>query len=187
MPLCCGIGRRITALSPPQNRTHPFPSMRLPGQESLALSWQSRVAPRWVCLQPQGPYLTYAIVPLCSPFLSPDPLSHVSPLSGWVSPLTRPDPAGYGFPVPFGCWPSLLGTSSPPGVLVFPHGRPTDIQGTRPIFHCQTPKGLSRSASIECSRGGRSLYAGAWCPRREASRTLCHGPIHRLCQPSSGE
>src|SRR5712692_6494207 len=112
--------------------------MRLPGQEVLAIYWQSRVAPRWVCLQPQGPYLTFAIVPLCSSLLSPDPLSHVSPLAGWVSPLTRPDPAGYVFPLPFGCWPSLLGTSSPPGVLTLPRGRATDIQGTRPLSGSQS-------------------------------------------------
>ncbi len=32
---------------------------------------------------------------------------HVSTLSGWVLPY----PAGYGFPLPFGCWRSLLGSS----------------------------------------------------------------------------
>jgi hypothetical protein len=157
----CGIGRRIAALSPPQNRTYPLPSMRLPGQEALAIDGQSRVAPRWVCLQPHGPYLTYAIVPLCSPFLSPDPLSHVSPLAGWVSPLTRPDPAGYGFPVPFGGWPSLLGTSSPPGVLPLPHGRATEIQGTRSVFDSQSPRGLPRSASLSVVGVGAPYTPGS--------------------------
>ena len=37
-------------------------------------------------------------------------LASVSILSDWVSPY----PAGYGFPLPFGCWPSLLKQSLPP-------------------------------------------------------------------------
>ena len=37
-------------------------------------------------------------------------LASVSILSEWVLPY----PAGYGFPVPFGCWPSLLKQSLPP-------------------------------------------------------------------------
>ncbi len=36
-------------------------------------------------------------------------LVSVSILSDWVVPY----PAGYGFPVPFGCWPSLLKPSLP--------------------------------------------------------------------------
>ena len=128
----CGIGRRIAALSSPQNRTHPFRSMRLPGQVAYPLYWQGRIAPRWVCLQPHGLYLTSATVPLCSPASSPDPLPHVGPLSGWVSPLTRPYPVSYEFLVPFGCWPSLLGTSCPPGDLFRPRGWPTDREGKRP-------------------------------------------------------
>jgi len=72
------------------------------------------------------------------------PLSHLSPLSGRVSPLARPDPAGYAFPLPFGCWPSLLGTSSPPGVVVLPCGWPTAGQDHswtpgRPHEGCHVP------------------------------------------------
>ena len=37
-------------------------------------------------------------------------LASVSILSDWVLPY----PAGYGFPLPFGCWPSLLKQSLPP-------------------------------------------------------------------------
>ncbi len=37
-------------------------------------------------------------------------LASVSTLSGRVLPY----PAGYGFPMPFGCWPSLLKQSLPP-------------------------------------------------------------------------
>ena len=36
-------------------------------------------------------------------------LASVSTLSGWVF----PDPAGYGFSLPFGGWPSLLKSSLP--------------------------------------------------------------------------
>ncbi len=37
-------------------------------------------------------------------------LASVSILADWVSPY----PAGYAFPLPFGCWPSLLQQSLPP-------------------------------------------------------------------------
>ena len=37
-------------------------------------------------------------------------LASVSILSAWVSPY----PAGYVFPLPFGCWPALLKRSLPP-------------------------------------------------------------------------
>src|SRR4029077_15539319 len=55
--------------------------------------------------------------------------AHVSRLS----PEQTPYPAGYGFPSPFGCWPSLLGPSFPAWGLrpsyVGPTGRPPDRNG----------------------------------------------------------
>jgi len=55
--------------------------------------------------------------------------AHVSRLS----PGQTPYPAGYRFPLPFGCWPSLLGPSFPAEELcpscVGPTGRPPDRNG----------------------------------------------------------
>ena len=55
--------------------------------------------------------------------------AHVSRLS----PGQTPYPAGYGFPSPFGCWPSLLGPSFPAAEFrpscVGPTGRPPDSNG----------------------------------------------------------
>ena len=112
----------------------------------------------------QGPYLTSATVPLWSSASSPDPLPHVSPLSGWVSPLARPYPASYGFLVPFGCWPSLVGASSPPGDLVRPHGWPTDLQSPRSVSHGQTPRGFPRSASLSAVGVGAPYTPGPGVP-----------------------
>ena len=53
----------------------------------------------------------------------------MSILSDWVSPY----PAGYGFPLPFDCWPSLLKQSLPPYGYVPPlplaYERPLDRMG----------------------------------------------------------
>jgi len=52
-------------------------------------------------------------------------LAHVSRLSAWASPYL----AGYGFPLPFGCQPSLLGPSVPPAVVRRPCGWRTGRAG----------------------------------------------------------
>jgi len=54
-------------------------------------------------------YLTFPLDERSSPRRFDAPPGHVSTLSGWVLPY----PTGYGFPVPFGCRPSLLGRPVP--------------------------------------------------------------------------
>ena len=184
---CSGIGRRIAALSPPQNRAYPSPSTRLPGQVTRVIYWQGRACtPGGSVYSPEEPYLTFAAVGLCS-----------SPSGAW-SPVPRQPPFRVSLsahaalssrlciPVAFrllavaswdifsswGVVPSLRLAYCPPGPL---------------LCLRQTPRGFPRSPSIECGRGGCSLCAGAWCPRRALSRTLCLGPNHRLYHPSSGE
>ena len=76
--------------------------------------------------------------------------AHVSTLSGWVLPY----PAGYGFPLRFSCWPSLLALScSRCGI------GPSLRSGYWPAG--QTATGLSCSASLRNNRPGCLLYAGA--------------------------
>ena len=70
--------------------------------------------------------------------------AHVSPLSGWVSPLARPSPAGYDFPLPFGGWPSLLGPSCPAAELGQPYGWLTVIPAGY-LLAWQTATGFPRS------------------------------------------
>lgn len=100
-PCRSGIGRYLAVLSPPQIRASGFHRTRLPGQSSYPVYLQDRVAPRWVCLQPQGPYLPSATVLLCLPASSPDPLPHVSTRAGQVSPLSAALCARLGIPVAF--------------------------------------------------------------------------------------
>ncbi len=150
--LCSGIGRYLAVLSPPQIRASGFHRTRLPGQSSYPVYLQDRVAPRWVCLQPQGPYLTSATVLLCSPASPPDPLPHVSTLAGRVSPLTRPYVPGYGFPSPFGWHPSLLGASCPPGALFLPCGWPTGLSEPSPISR-PDPRRVSTFRTVEMRLG----------------------------------
>jgi hypothetical protein len=64
-----------------------------------------------VRLQDIIPYLTYAAYSLPCPLSLVAYLTHVSNLSVWVLPYR----AGYGFPLPFGSPPSLLGSSCPAG------------------------------------------------------------------------
>jgi hypothetical protein len=93
-------------------------------------------------------------------------LVHVSTLSGWVLPY----PAGYGFPLPFGRWHSLLGPSCsrwripPPSRLAYCW-----------IMIRQTPSGFPRSALLRCDWRGCPLYSGV-----SGVRTL------ELCASSSG-
>ena len=75
-------------------------------------------------------------------------LASVSILSDEVSPY----PAGYGFPLPFGCWPSLLKQSLPPTDMCRRCRWPTGLR--------QTVWGLSRSASSSYDRRRRPLYRG---------------------------
>ncbi len=58
----------------------------------------------------RGARLTCTLLCILSRFFVFTRLASVSILSDWVSPY----PAGYGFPVPFGGWPSLLKQSLPP-------------------------------------------------------------------------
>jgi hypothetical protein len=82
--------------------------------------------------------------------------THVSTLSGQASPY----PAGYDFPLPFGCWPSLLGSSSPAGEFAF--------LTVGLLLGEQTSTGFPRSARSRRDRGGCLLYRGeTWCPRRK--------------------
>lgn len=68
----------------------------------------------------------------------------------------EPYPAGYGFPLPCGCRPSLLGSScSRWGV-----GPPLRLADWE-IDPSQTPSGFPRSALWRCDWGGCSLYPGA--------------------------
>ena len=58
----------------------------------------------------RGARLTSTLLCIRSRFSVFTRLASVSILSEWGDPY----PAGYGFPVPFGCWPSLLKQSLPP-------------------------------------------------------------------------
>ena len=57
----------------------------------------------------RGARLTSTLLCILSRFSVFTRLASVSILSDWGDPY----PAGYGFPVPFGCWPSLLKQSLP--------------------------------------------------------------------------
>ena len=92
---------------------------------------------------------------IASPLPAMAYLAHVSILSDWVSPYR----AGYEFPVPFGCPPSLPGPSCPAGgfaavAVGLLSCRVPSLLSTRP------PSGLSRSASSRCDWGGRPFYSG---------------------------
>lgn len=70
----------------------------------------------------------------------------------------RPSPSGYGFPLPFGGWHSLLGPScSRWGVG--PPLRLADCR-RRPQAPVQTPSGFPRSTPLRCSRVGCLLCPG---------------------------
>ena len=97
-----GIGRRLTALSPPQNRAsglspHAAPRsltpLRSTGTVELALSPAPFTAIR--------PYPTCAGVPWVHRLRMSDPLSHVSPLARRVSPLHAALSAGLWIPHAF--------------------------------------------------------------------------------------
>ena len=57
----------------------------------------------------RGAHLTCTLLCIRSRISVVTRLASVSILSDWVSPY----PAGYDFPLPFGCWPSLLKQSLP--------------------------------------------------------------------------
>jgi hypothetical protein len=102
-----------------------------------------------------------------------EPLSHVCPLSGWVSPVFRPYRPGYGFPLPFGWPPSLFRASLPPGELFLPCGWPPGLS-TRP------QEGLYVPHTSRCVRGGCPLYSGAQVsPRRKHLARRLLRPFHR--------
>jgi len=125
---------------------------------------QDRVAPRWVCLQPQGPYLTSATVLLCLPASSPDPLPHISTLAGQVSPLSAALCARLWIPVafrlaPFASWGILSswGIVPPLRLAYWPVGAISDLS-TRPQEGFHVPH--RRDAT-----GVGALYTpGPWCP-----------------------
>ena len=105
--------------------------------------------------------------------------THVGTLSGWVLPYL----AGYGFPLPFGCQPSLLGPSYSRWRLYRPCSWPTlRVQCTCRvgIILYWTPSGLPRSAPLRCDRGGCPLYPGALVPLMfEISNIfMCVAPDH---------
>ena len=89
------------------------------------------------------------------------PLSHVSTLSG----RSATYPAGYVFPLPFGCWRSLLGTSLPRR-RVGPPLRSAYWPG-------QTETGLSRSALGRDNGGGCPLYSGVGVSAQGLLRFPC--------------
>ena len=69
----------------------------------------------------------------------------------------RPYPPGYGFPVPFGGWPSLLGSSCARcGIGPFFRRSSGLLAGARPQRGCRVPHRMSYDG------GGRLLYCGAW-------------------------
>jgi len=88
---------------------------------------------------------------------------------------TRPYLPGYGFPMPFGWQPSLLGTSSPPRPLCRPHGGPTGRAGLS-RSRCQSRGGFPRSPPVRCGRGGCPLYSGAMVPAHDVSGASCLSP-----------
>ena len=78
----------------------------------------------------------------------------VQPVRGAFGPLR--------FPLPFGRWLSLLGSSSPAGEFAF--------LTVGLLLNEQTPTGFPRSARSRRDRGGCLHYRGeAWCPRRKRS------------------
>src|SRR5215475_15699535 len=105
------LGKEVASLPPPPRRTGratraaPSSSSQsiIPGRglHTMKLVFQSYVYPIG--------YLTFPLDKRSSPRLSDEPPGHVSPLSGWVLPY----PAGYAFPLPFGCRRSLLGHPVP--------------------------------------------------------------------------
>ena len=76
--------------------------------------------------------------------------THVSRLSASGH---EPYPPGYGFPSPFGRWPSLLGSSFPAEELCPPCVGPTGGAGPHRGFHVPHRR--------ECDRGGCPLYRGS--------------------------
>src|ERR1700694_460227 len=93
------------------------------------------------------------------------PLSQVSTLSG----RSRTYPAGYEFPIPFGGWPSLPGTSLPRRRV-----RPPLRSA---YWQSQTATGLSCSAPVRDERGGCLFYSGVEVSSQGASLTPWHWPI----------
>jgi len=87
---------------------------------------------RWVCLQPQGPYLTSATVTDRSSSVTDWSPAPRQPSFEVGIPLARPYPPGYDVPRPFGGRRSLLGASCPAGALCRPGGWPTGLPGTLP-------------------------------------------------------
>jgi hypothetical protein len=155
---CCnesGIGRCLAALSPPQNRACGFHRTRLPGPSFVAISGRISGGSDYT----HRAYLSYTSIFLPSSFRSMEPLSHVCPLSRRVSPVSRPYRPGYVFLLPFGWSPSLLGTSSPPGVLYHPC---VDLLNYKVslISIVQSPRGFSRFTPLRYGWGGCSLYSG---------------------------
>jgi hypothetical protein len=113
-------------------------------------------------------------------------LVHVSTLSGWVSPY----PAGYGFPVPFGCRPSLLGPSSSHRRLG--HSLRSADSAYRPPRRLRWGSHVPHEGSN--GWGGCLLYSGVAVSAHGARRhpmslaqqflSLCLTHHCRLCQPS---
>src|SRR5215475_4049387 len=130
------LGKEVASLPPPPRRTGratraaPSSSSQsiIPGRglHTMKLVFQSYVYPNG--------YLTFPLDKRSSPRLSDEPPGHVSPLSGWVLPY----PAGYAFPLPFGCRRSLLGHPVPAVGLARSYDRVTG--------ELQTTTGLPRSA-----------------------------------------
>ena len=88
----------------------------------------------------------------------------------------RPYPPGYGFPVPFGGWPSLLGSSCARCGF-----GPSFRRSSGLLAGGQTATGLPRSAPDELRRGrAPSLLRGRGVSDRSKARSRSHGPYRRV-------
>jgi hypothetical protein len=87
--------------------------------------------------------------------------AHVSPLSGWISPLARSCPAGYDFPpafrrLAFASWAFLSRCGIGPSLQV----ADCDERTCWPLMW-QTAAGFPRSTWVRCDGSGCPLYPGA--------------------------
>ena len=140
------------------------PCVRLSPHTAQAGSFRSPASrfwsPRWVTVTGSSQRLPFPHRSKRLPGLGRAHQTHVSTVSSWAEPY----PAGYDFPLPFGRWPSLLGSSCPAGD--WPPLRSVD---------CLTAgsNGVPTFRAVEM-RPGRvpAIPARDWCPRSGRSQTL---------------
>ena len=158
---------------PPQNRASESPRTRL---KQLAESSRSPMAHQLTgapgFVYPCG-YPTFPLDEPSSPYpVDPSP-GHVSTLSGWVSPY----PAGYGFPVPFGCRHSLVGRPIP-----LRHG----LYLTVSLLPRADLIGVPTFRIGKMRRASWPLDAGNWAPSQSARKhRLTTVPIRTSPPPAS--